>query len=192
MDMSKLKLDSVPYFGIIGVMLIINLFLMMENSNFLSFLLPSYFINIVALIAIGVVKGRTTEKVLMSLVVLLNYVVQMYMSDFAQLGLWVFAVFQLVLALEMFSKVKLLKLPQASKGSEPMPLIFISIYAVLLLLSAADLNGKLWAVSLILIAVGMMAPSFVKKSDPREAAMYLPLIGCLLSIYVSLSALISF
>ena len=58
------------------MMLLINLLLMMESSNFLSFLLPSYFINIAALVAIGVVSGKTSEKVLMSLVVLLNYVVQ--------------------------------------------------------------------------------------------------------------------
>ena len=85
--MPKPKIDSDPYLGIIGVMLLINLLLMMESSNFLSFLLPSYFINIVALVAIGVVSGKTSEKVLMSLVVLLNYVVQAYVVDFAQIGL---------------------------------------------------------------------------------------------------------
>ena len=40
--MPKLRIDSDPYLGIIGVMLLINLLLMMESSNFLSFLLPSY------------------------------------------------------------------------------------------------------------------------------------------------------
>ena len=187
--MSKLRIDSDPYLGVIGVMLLINLLLMMESSNFLSFLLPSYFINIVALVAIGVVSGKTTEKALMSLVVLLNYVVQAYVVDFSQIGLWVFAAIQLVLAFEMFAKVRLLKLPLASKDAEPMPLVFISIYAMLRLLSAADLSGKLWAVSIILVTVGMVTPHFV-KGDPAKVAKILPPIGCLLSVYVSLSALI--
>ena len=187
--MPKLRIDSDPYLGIIGVMLLINLLLMMESSNFLSFLLPSYFINIVALVAIGVVCGKTSEKVLMSLVVLLNYVVQAYVTDLAQIGLWVFAAIQLVLALEMFARVKLLKLPMASKDAEPMPLILISIYAVLRLLSAADLSGKLWAASIILVAIGMVAPHLA-KGDPAKVAKILPAIGCLLSVYASLSALI--
>jgi hypothetical protein len=187
--MSKLRIDSDPYLGVIGVMLLINLLLMMESSNFLSFLLPSYFINIVALVAIGVVSGKTTEKVLMSLVVLLNYVVQAYVVDFAQIGLWVFAAIQLLLVLETFAKVKLLKLPEASKDAEPTPLILISIYAVLRLLSTADLSGKLWAASIILVAIGIVAQHLVKGA-PAKVAEILPAIGCLLSVYVSLSALI--
>jgi hypothetical protein len=188
--MSKLKLDSVPYLGIIGVMLFINLLLAMESTNFLTFLLPSAFINIVALVAIGVVEKRTTEKVLMSLMVLLNFVVQAYVPEFATIGLWVFAALQLLLALEMFAKVKLLKLPEASKNATPMPLVFLTIYAVLLFISSADFNGKLWASSIIIIAIGMVAPSFVKKGGAAKLVKFLPLIGCLLSIYVSLSALI--
>ena len=188
--MPKPKIDSDPYLGIIGVMLLINLLLMMESSNFLSLLLPSYFINIAALIAIGVVSGKTSEKALMSLVVLLNHVVQAYVTDLAQIGLWVFAAIQLLLALETFAKVKLLKLPEESKDAEPTPLILISIYAVLRLLSAADLSGKLWAASIILVAIGMAAPHFAKKGAPAKVAEILPAIGCLLSVYASLSALI--
>ena len=187
--MSKLKLDSVPYLGIIGVMLFINLLLAMESSNFLTFLLPSAFINVVALVAIGVVEGRITEKVLMSLVVLLNFVVQAYVPEFATIGLWVFAALQLLLALEMFAKVKLLKLPEASKGSEPMPIVFLTIYAVLLFLSTPDLMSKLWASSIIIVAIGMVGQNYA-KGDTAKLMKLLPLIGCLVSIVVSLSALI--
>jgi hypothetical protein len=136
------------------------------------------------------VSGKTTEKALMSLVALLNHVVQAYVTDLAQIGLWVFAAIQLVLTLETFAKVRLLKLPLASKDAEPMPLVFISIYAVLRLLSATDLSGKLWAASIILVAIGTAAPHLAKKGAPAKVAEILPAIGCLLSVYASLSALI--
>ena len=191
MQVSLKDLEKVPWFAVVGVMVILNMLLVSSSADFMNVVLPAYLTQAFLYIALGYafMRGHTEQGFavfLMSGVWLLENIL-IWSNSAGAVSLWLLFMVQLLLIYFFFTGQKI---KFAESGSTSWT------YAALWIVFLFGL-GKLWIglsagmtmAQLSLWGLGILLMSFGYIIEPVEKSWSTPLqaIGCLLAIISALT-----